>query len=835
MKNCYAKAIASALCFLISCFYVPNSLLAQKKEAKIEADTTAKKPKKEKSPFKAYKDVITDKAKSDEGLFTVHRVGDKWYYEIPNKELGTEMLWISRIKAIPGNFSPYLNAGSKIYTKMVRWERKENKILVRIVSTQNVANEEEAIHESGRVNNFEPIWQSFKIAAFNADTTGVGIDVTNIFSKEAAGISQIPSRVKKDQKISSSDASKSFIDTVRAFPINVEVTHTITYKAGQDSRSGRGGVMSVQWNQSMIKLPEEPMTPRLFDPRVGWFTISQTDYSSKALKSDTKRYIRRWRLEPKDPAAYARGELVEPVKPIIYYLDPGTPENLRPYIKAGVEEWQEVFETAGFKNAILCKDPPSPEEDPDFSPEDARYSVVRYVASTTRNAMGPSVSDPRTGEIIESDIIWYHNHLRSYRNRYLLETGAANPNARTLDTPAEDIGEMMKMVIAHEIGHALGLPHNMKASAAYPVDSLRSASFTKKYGIATTIMDYARYNYVAQPGDEGVRFVRQIGPYDHYSINWGYRLVPGVTTAESEKPTLDKWIREKVDDPRYQFGSGFGGEDPDSQTESIGDNAIQASSYGLANLKKITPNLIEWTTKDSKDYTDLSELYGELISVWNRYIGHVVTNVGGIHNEIKMADQEGPMFTSVPAARQKEAMQFLNQHVFATPTWLLDEEILRRIESNGALERIRNLQSRWMRSLMSTRRIQRMMESAAFGNKNAYSPMEMCQSLRRGIWTEIYTNQPIDIYRRNLQRAYLDHVKSLLNPPKSSGTASRFSFGPPTTPLSQSDVWPMIKAELKTLDKDLKKAIPRMGDQMSRYHLEDARDRIADLLNTDNW
>lgn len=834
MKNSYAKLGASALLFLISFIFVPTQIQAQKKEAKIEADTTAKKPKKEKSPFKPYKDIITEKAKSDEGLFTVHRVGDKWYYEIPDEELGTEMLWISRIKAIPGNFSPYLNAGSKIYTKMVRWERKENKILVRIVSTQNVADEEEAIHESVRVNNFEPIWQSFKIAALNEDTTGVVIDVTSLFSKEAAGISQIPSRIKKDQKISSSDASKSFIDTVRAFPINVEVTHTITYKAAQDSRSGRGGVMSIQWNQSMIKLPEEPMTPRAYDPRVGWFTIGQIDYSSKALKSDSKRYIRRWRLEPKDPAAYARGELVEPIKPIVYYLDPGTPENLRPYIKAGVEEWQSVFETAGFKNAIIAKYPPSPEEDPDFSPEDARYSVVRYVASTTRNAVGPSVSDPRSGEIIESDIIWYHNHLRSYRNRYLLETGAANPNARTLNTPAEEIGEMMKMVIAHEIGHALGLPHNMKASAAYPVDSLRSGPFTQKYGIATTIMDYARYNYVAQPGDEGIRFIRQIGPYDHYAINWGYRLVPGATTSESEVATLDKWIREKVDDPRFQFGGGFGGEDPNSQTECIGDNAIQASLYGLANLKKVTPNLIEWTTKDSKDYADLSELYGELIGVWGRYIGHVVTNVGGIYEELKKADQDGPMYTPVPAARQKEAMQFLNQHVFTTPTWLLDENILRRIESNGALERVRNLQTRWMRSLMSTRRLQRMMESAAFAKGNAYSPMEMCQSLRRGIWTEVYTNQPIDIYRRNLQRAYLEHIKSLLNPPKPSSNAPRFFFGPPTTPLSQSDVWPMIKAELKTLDKDLKKAIPRMNDQMSRYHLEDARDRIADMLGDDD-
>lgn len=828
MNNLNFPSLLSAL-LLFCCFLlVTPSAQAQKKPATIEADTTAKKPKKEKSPFKPYKDIITDKAKTDDGLFTVHRVGDKWYYEIPNDQLGVEMLWISRIKAIPSNFSPYLNAGSKILEQVVRWERNGNKILVKIASYQNVANEGEAIHESVRVNNFEPIWQSFKIAALNKDTSGVVIDVTSLFSK--GGINQIPDRIKKDQKVSSPDGNRSFIDTIRAFPINLEVVHTVTYKAGAGSRSARSGALSIQWNQSMIRLPEKPMTPRMYDPRVGWFTIGQIDYSSDALKSDSKRYIRRWRLEPKDPAAYARGELVEPVKPIVYYLDPGTPEKLRPYMKAGVEEWQKVFETAGFKNAIICKDPPTPEEDPDFSPEDARYSVVRYVASTTRNAVGPSVSDPRTGEIIESDIIWYHNHLRSYRNRYLLETGAANPNARSLDTPQEDIGEMMKMVIAHEIGHALGLPHNMKASAAYPVDSLRSGSFTQEYGIATTIMDYARYNYVAQPGDKGIRFVRQIGPYDHYAINWGYRLVPNATTSESELSTLDKWIRDKVDDPRFQFGGGRG-EDPNSQTESIGDDAILASTYGLSNLKKVAPNLIEWTTKDSKNYGDLAELYGELIGVWSRYIGHVVNNVGGIYQDTKKADQEGVVFTPVPAGKQREAMKFLNEQVFATPTWLLDPEILRRIESNGALERIRSLQTRHLRGLLSTSRLQRMMETTAFAGSNSYTPLDMCASLRRGLWTEVYTNKPIDIYRRNLQRAHLEQLNLMLNPPKSSGSP-RFSFGPPTTPLNQSDVWPMVKAELKVLDKDIKKALPKMSDPMSKYHLEDARDRIAKMLDT---
>jgi hypothetical protein len=277
------------------------------------------------------------------------------------------------------------------------------------------------------------------------------------------------------------------------------------------------------------------MKIRNYDHRVGWFTVNKVDYSSDALKSDSFRLIRRWRLEPKNEEAYSRGELVEPKKQIVYYLDPATPKKWRPYFIKGIEDWNSVFEKAGFKNTIVAKNPPSKEEDPNFSPEDIRYSTVRYVASETRNATGPSVSDPRTGEILESDIIWYHNHLRSYRNRYLLETGAANPLARTLETPEKEIGEMMRRVISHEIGHALGLPHNMKASSAYPVDSLRSGEFTQKMGIATTIMDYARYNYVAQPGDENIRFVRQLGPYDDYSIEWGYRYYPGKSVEEEQE------------------------------------------------------------------------------------------------------------------------------------------------------------------------------------------------------------------------------------------------------------------------------------------------------------
>ncbi|MCB0856294.1 MAG: zinc-dependent metalloprotease, partial [Bacteroidetes bacterium] len=636
-------------------------------------------------------------------------------------------------------------------------------------------------------------------------------------------------------EIKNMDKDRSFLDTARSYPINIEITHTMTYNAGNPPGNSDVGAVTMQMNQSMILLPKDPMMPRIHDERVGWFTISQVDYGSEKLKSDQKTYIRRWRLEPKDPAAYARGELVEPVKPIVYYLDPATPEKWRPYFRQGIEDWNVAFEAAGFKNAIIAKDPPSKEEDPEFSPEDARYSVVRYVATTTRNATGPSVSDPRTGEIIESDIIWYHNHLRSYRNRFMLETGAANPNARTLDTPEEEIGEMMRRVISHEIGHALGLPHNMKASSAYPVDSLRSGTFTREYGIATTIMDYARYNYVAQPGDENIRFVRQLGPYDLYAIEWGYRVIPNAKTSEEEKTTLSNWIKKHEGDPVYMFGSGRGGIDPTSQTENIGDDNVKASTYGLENLKIVAANLIAWTTEEGESYEELDELYGELGGVWSRYIGHVVPNIGGVYETHKMAGQEGPVYQPVPELTQKAAMRFLNDHAFSTPEWMLREDILRRIEPAGAIERVRSLQARHLNNLLDMGRLARLIEAEAFMGNQAYTLTEMMDDLRKGIWDELYFNQSTDAYRRSLQRAWLEEMQDLLSKEQTPIPATFRQFSSRTNiDVSQSDIRPVVKAQLRQLQQDLQKNLKRANDDMTRYHFEDVADRIGEILDEED-
>lgn len=779
-----------------------------------------------KNGIKKYGEVITKDAVSDQGVFTIHKVADKYYYEIPDTLLNRDFLWISRIAGIPAGLGGgYMNAGSSVNEQMVEWQKIENKIVLKTRSYGAIAADSLPINLSVQANNYQPTLHAFDIAAFSKDSSSFVIDVTKFLLSDIKAFSGLSAAMRRDYKVSKLDESRSFISSAKSFPLNIEVRQDFTYDAAEPPSNSATGAISLMMNQSMVLLPKVPMQPRINDYRVGYFNFRQVDYGSEALKADEKTYIRRWRLEPKDVEAYKRGELVEPVKPIVYYLDPATPMKLRPYIKAGVEQWNAAFETAGFKNAIIAKDPPTLEEDPDFNPEDVRYSVIRYVASTTRNAMGPSVSDPRSGEIIESDIVWYHNHLRSYRNRYLLETGAANPAARTLDTPMEQLGEMMLGVITHEVGHALGLPHNMKASAAYPTESLRNGKFTQEYGIAATIMDYARYNYVAQPGDQNVRFIRQLGPYDHYSINWGYRYLPDAKSAEAEVPTLSKWIDEKSGDPMYQFGSGSGGYDPASQTEGIGDDPVKASTYGLKNLKIVAPNLMKWTAAQTNDYSDLEELYGELTGVWSRYIGHVVTNIGGVNENRLKPNQKGHVYTPVSAKEQRESLNWLLENAFTSPDWLNQTEIARNIHHAGQVDNIRSLQVRHLNNLLSPDRLARLMENEVNGVK--FNAMDMVSQLQRGIWSEVYSGRKIDIYRRNLQKAYLDRMDYLLN--SEPGRSSR--FGTPVD-LSQSDTRSIARGELVKLERQLK-AARNNADNLTKYHIEDALVRIDKILKAE--
>jgi hypothetical protein len=820
MKQTILFSLFFALMLPLSAQTPPVAPMKTDTVAPMKADTIAPKkeePKdeKKKSPFKDYEDVITDEAVTTSGLWKTHQVGEKYYFELPFDVLGQDLLLVSRIAKIPSGLGGgYFNAGTKTNEQLIHLTRVENRIHLTSESFNSVADEELPINISVQNNNYAPIIMAFKIAAFNPDSTAAVIEVNNLFLSDVPAISGLSPRTRKAYKTRALDKKRSFISRMNAYPENVEIRHDMTYSAGEPPSNSRTGTISMQMAQSFYLLPEEPMMPRLYDDRIGWFTMSQVDYGSDALKADEKTYLRRWRLVPKDPKAYASGKLVEPVKPIVYYIDPATPKKFVPYFIQGIEDWQKAFEAAGFKNAIIAKEAPTPEEDPDWSAEDARYSTVRYVASTTRNAVGPSVSDPRSGEIIESDIIWYHNHLRSYRNRYLLETGAANPSARTLNTSDEEIGEMMRRVISHEIGHALGLPHNMKSSYAYPVDSMRSAAFTQKWGLATTIMDYTRYNYVAQPGDEGVRWVRMLGPYDIYAINFGYRMIPGADSPEAEKKTLLSWIAEKENDPMYLFGArnSF---DPSSQTECVGDDPVKASTYGLMNLKRVAPKLAEWTATPGEGYGDLEELYGELIGVWSRFSGHVVTNVGGVYELRKLNSEPGFSYTQTPKEDQIESMEFLREYVFSTPDWLLQEDIIRNIGPDGVMSKIRRLQERQLGSLLRKDRLDRLVEQGVLNGSKAYTITEMLSDLRNGLWSEVAALNEVDGFRRNLQRSHVDMLTKLMAADKSKRT----------------DVSAAVRAELKAIQTMAGDSATKYAPGINRYHLEDVSEMIEEFLD----
>jgi len=784
--------------------------IKRKKKAKKEIKVTT--PKK-KVKAKAYTDFVTPKTKTDEGLFNVHKNDNKFLYEIPKSYFGKEMILVTRIKDIPADLGGgYVNAGSKINTQVIVWEAFQNKILLKVKSYNAIANDSLPIYKSVKANNLEPVIYAFDIKSQNQDSTAVLVDVTNFFATDVKAITGLPERYRKTYKVKRLDASRSFINSIKSYPKNIEVIQDFTFDAAAPPSNRNTNTITIRINQSMILLPEKPMMPRLYDKRVGYFSIGNVDYNSEALKADSKRYIRRWRLEPTDEGAYERGELVTPKKPIVYYIDPATPKKLRKYIKQGVDDWQKVFETAGFKNAIYAKMPPTKEEDPEFSMEDIRYSSIRYVASTTRNATGPSVSDPRTGEIIESDIIWYHNHLRSYRNRYLLETGAANLSARTLNTKPEEIGEMMRMVIAHEVGHALGLPHNMAASFAYPVDSLRSGKFTQKYGIAATIMDYARYNYIAQPGDENIRFIRQLGPYDHYAINWGYRKIPTSKKPEDEVNTLDKWISEKANDPKYRFGGQRF--DPSSQTEGIGNDQVKASTYGVKNLKIVAKNLPKWTSDQTNNYEDLSELYGELLSVWNRYVGHVAGNIGGVYEFNKKPEQNGNVYKTVAKDRQIASLNWLLKNTFDTQRWLLDKNILNKIDETGYSDRILRYQNRHLNTLLNVKTLKRMIDAEIIETE-FYTVSDMLRTLRKGVFSETKKTQNVDLFRRNLQKSFIDRMGILMNDSSTKNT----------------DISSIVRGELVTLKYIISIASKRAISTMTKYHYRDCIHKIEMLLN----
>jgi hypothetical protein len=794
----------------------------KKKEAKVAPKP---KPKPEKGAIQPYGKVVTKDHKTDEGLFKVHTKDDTYLFEIPDSLINREMLMVTRIAKTASGIG---FGGGKANTQVLRWEKKNKSILLRVVSHSVVADTLLPVHEAVVNSNLEPILFSFPIKAFSKDSTATVFDATPLFSDDVKPLG-FPARGRKSYQITRMDKTRSYIDRVNSYPENIEVRHVKTYFANKAPSNSAVGSITIEMSNSMVLLPKIPMKRRYFDERVGWFARGQTDYGLEAQKSKTVRYLDRYRLEVKDEdiEKFKRGELVEPKEQIVYYVDRATPEEWVPYIIQGVNDWQVAFEAAGFKNAIVGKMAPTEEEDPDYSPEDVRYSVIRYLASPVPNANGPHVSDPRSGEILESDINWYHNVMSLLHNWFFIQTAAINPDARGNNFKTETMGELIKFVSSHELGHTIGLPHNMGSSSAFPVDSLRSASFTKKYGTAPSIMDYARFNYVAQPEDEGVALMPNIGLYDKYAINWGYRPILD-TDAKDEKPILDSWILAKAGDPIYRFGRQQRGViDPSSQTEDLGDDAVKASDYGIKNLKRILPKLEEWTTEKGETYEDMATMYGQIASQFARYMGHVSSNVGGIYENYKTADQEGAVYAHVDKARQKESLQFVIDQLFKTPTWMLDKNIFSKVQSSGAIETIRALQVRTLNGVLSTDRMARMIENETLNGNEAYNLVAMFSTLRKGVWSEIYNGRSIDTYRRNLQKAHIERLDYLLN----TAPNQRGRFGSASVNVGQSDIKSFARGELNRLKRDVRTAASRASDTTSRYHLQDVIARVEMALD----
>lgn len=788
-----------------------SSCKSKKKASKNAASAPIVIPKPQPKPgaLKAFSEIIKPSSKSDSGLFNVYNVEDKYYYEIPDSLLGREMLSVTRYAKTPPKDGLY--GGEEVNSQVWLWEKSGKKIFLKVPSYTNVANKDSDMYESVRNSNLAPILASFDIKAYGKDSTSWLIEINDLFAKDVSALG-LPQSEKLDYKVQRMDESRSFIDTIKSFPLNIEAKTVKTYIASAPPGDASLGSTTIEFNTSMVLLPKEPMKPRLYDSRVGFFAQRQTDYGLDAQKATQTRYVRRWRLEPKDAEAYKRGELVEPKQQIVFYLDPATPKKWRPYLIQGVKDWNVAFETAGFKNAITCLEAPT--DDPDWSPEDSRYSVIRYFASNIPNAYGPHIADPRSGEIIESDIGWYHNVMNLLRNWFFVQTAAVNPDARAPKFKDEIMGELIRFVSSHEVGHTLGLAHNFGSSYAYPVDSLRSASFTQRMGgTAPSIMDYARFNYIAQPGDKGVLLYPGIGPYDKWAIKWGYTWFDDNESVDEIAKRLNKWTIDKVKDPIYFYGRQGVNIDPRSQSEDLGNDAIKASRYGIANLKRILPNVEKWTYQEGENYADLAELYREVIIQFNRYMGHVRTSIGGIYETPKTYDQIGNVFTHVEKNKQKNSLKFIADQAFKTPKWLIDEKQLGKIDNGQMFSVISSSQANILLGIMEPERLSRVLDNMRKNGDKAYSIQELFADLRQGVWNELNSGANIDSYRRSLQRAYITGLEALS---KQTGN---------------SDVKPVAREQLSSLQADIKRAKLRYRDQILKAHLNEMEARINLILN----
>ena len=821
-----------ASCFLMS----PGPVLAQTIDtAAIRATVAGARKDTARQKIKPYKDVVPATAKTSRGFFSIHKVDDRWLAEIPDSLLGRDMLVVNRIIKDPGGMTAskafggaFSYAGTQIGKAIIRWDRlTEDKIFLRSLSFDERSADSSAngLYRNVQNNNMPPIEAAFPIKAINEAGKSVVIDLTDFINTDNSVLYFYPGLDKSMfLSISGVVADRSFIEDVKAFPMNIEIKTVRTYNA-----TGKGGTLETprtyELNSSLVLLPATPMRGRPGDLRIGFFEDDYVDFDANPQGVRKENMIQRWRMEPKpeDRERYLRGELVEPANPIVIYIDPLTPKKWVPYLIQGINDWQGAFEGAGFRNAIVGKE--APVGDSAWSMEDARHSVLMYHPADIENASGPNVHDPRSGEILETHINWYHNVMELLYQWYFVQTAAVDPRARAARFDDSLMGTLIRFVSSHEVGHTLGLMHNFGASSTVPVDSLRSKAYVDAHGHTPSIMDYARFNYVAQPEDgiDENGLFPHIGDYDKWAIRWGYRWLPPVVTAAAEKDTLNAWIvRQLAAGPQYFYGSQLDpldatdyrspNIDPRDQNEDLGDDAVKAGDYGIRNLKRIEPHLLEWTREPHGDYTQVGDMYRALVAQYGRYMGHVLKNIGGVMITPKTNDQQGPVFTYPTKEKQRGAMDFLNMQLFATPTWLIDERLY-GLATVGFGD-VAKVQVKTLGDLLDLMRMKRLIEEETTLGSKAYTVTEMLHDLRNGVFSELAMGKPIDIHRRNLQKAYVDKIVSLIGAPEKPG----LDMG--------DDELSIIKAHAKELATAIKAATVRYPASVTREHLDDLYERL---------